>query len=286
MLMRELVIDSARAIERHVVDQRGEHQRERTTLVDHTTGRRRALAPDPGEVAAYEPRTHTLATLAGGEVRRWRLDAATGAVEPAGSALRARRGAALELFDPAEANGVVAIAYEDTFDFVHVETFVEPARGAGRALAPAARATLADEGVIGFDRRGTLWSIKRSGPRRVTRQRAGRVLARFAVAEEVRTGAIDPAGERFAMFGERQVIAVDADGREQWRSWTAGARAGVFSAGGERLFLTTLGGLVVLDAATGRELATSCGWEFGRTAEEPSFAVLGGAPVCAEGRAP
>ncbi len=285
MLVRELVVDDVRSIERHVVEQRGADQRERTTLVDHATGRRLPLAPDPGDAVAYEPRTHTLATVVRGEVRRWRLDVATGAVEPAGRALRARREATIELIDPAEADGVVAVAYEDTFDFLHVEAFVEPARGTG-ALAPAARITLADEGVIGSDRRGSLWTVRRSGPKRITRLRAGRVVARFPVPEALRGGAIDPAGERLVMFGEREVVAFDAGGQEQWRSWTSGPRAGVFSAGGDRLFVSTMGGVIVLDAATGRELAASCGWEFGRTAEEPSFGVLGGAPVCAEGRAP
>ncbi|HWO21564.1 MAG TPA: hypothetical protein VNO30_22500 [Kofleriaceae bacterium] len=301
-----LLIDSAHAIEQEVAPNGGPGG-PAATLVSYGSGRREPIgpiAPAPGEVIAYEPRTRTLAALAGGgrEVRRWRLDLATAAIEPAGPALRVRREARIELFDPALADGVVAIAIVYSMLGVDgaAEIFVERAPGSGAlapgsgalapvggALAPASRVMLGNVSVLGFDRRGGIWSATGFGVRQITVHRAGRVAARFKVPADLRSEAVDPTGERLVLMGERAVVALGMDGAELWRRWAPGARNGAFSEDGKHVALIAQGGLLVLDAATGAVVTAGCGWLFGRLAETwPGRTVLGAPPLCAEGAVP
>lgn len=290
-LAYDLLLDDTHVLELHVGPEVDGAFPERVLLADHASGRRGPLTPDPGPFVAYHAGTRTLATRGrDGEVRRWRLELATGAVERAGRALRARPDSFVKLFDPAEVGGVVAIAYQEIDEVLHVEWFTEAGAGAGsgpagKPLVPSARLALPRTSAIDIDAGGTLWTLARSKVRQVTRYRQGRLVGKFTVPEAITGGAIDPAGQRLVASDGRALVAFDEGGKEQWRTWAVGSVGLMFSARGDRLFVAGQGGLVALDAATGRQVAARCGWGFGRAKEEAS-SMLGAAPVCAEGRTP
>lgn len=227
----------------------------------------------------YDPETRVYALLSSArEVARARLDLATRTATPLRS-LRTRPGATVELLDPAVA-GLVAVAYVHA-DGVIVETFADD--GKPGPLGPAS--TVKIRGVvqaIGVDRTGTMYTLLARPARAIVAHRGGKEVGRIAVDDDVTAGAVDRAGTLLAVYSETEIAVYAIDGTERWHIPAWSVTMARFTADGKTLLVNTQGGLMALDARTGARQATGCGWNFGRSTEEPPLAVYPAPVVCAE----
>ena len=230
-------------------------------------------------IVAYEPSTRVVAVSGqSAPVPRLQLDPATGSAKPLRS-LQARPHSQVELFDPARADGTVAVTMSYGETHMHVETFVDA--GKRRVLAPATSVALSPRASsIGFDARGTLYVIDPGA--RLLGYRGGKQVAKLPIPADSIGGTVRGDGERFAVFSTSSIGVLDATGRERWRSPVWSINAARFSPDGRRLLVNTQGGLVALDTETGERVASGCGWNFGITTEPPPMSIYLAPIVCAE----
>ncbi len=282
------VIDDHRVLKGTVITHPGGAAELQLGILDATTGIEAVVGSwTAGVTIAYEPTTRIIAGFMQGKLtQRARLDA----LDAPMTLLRPLRTRStlvgIELADPAAADGVIAVAHTSEDDGgVRLETFTEDPRGAG-PIAPATTVTLRQVAMLGIDRTGVAYVLS-YGPttpgRSVTGWRRGPQARELAVDSTVVSGTVEPRGTALAFQTQTEVFAVGLDGAEHWRvpAWRVNALR--YSLDGATLYVTTQGGLLALDAATGQRRATGCAWSFGMSTLEPSAAAFTEPIVCAEG---
>ena len=230
---------------------------------------------------AYDPSTHVLAVSGHTPaVARSQIDLATGKAKKLRD-LKARSDSAIELFDPAVANGTLATSQISDERGTYIETFVETP--GTRAIAPESTVHLPDVAIVlGFDRTATFYSAG-VGPRRsISVHRAGKLVKKFAV-EDIAGGVVDRQGSKLALYTQSHLFVIDTDGKELWRAPVWLVNLVRFTDDGKTLLVNTQGGLLSLDAATGERRAAGCGWTFGLSKSEPPMTIFPAPVVCAEG---
>jgi hypothetical protein len=279
-----LVLDAMHALRVEWDLGEGEKRQHRLVLVETPTGKTHDLGLWPlGTAVAYDPRTRVLINSADPHTDRLQVDFATGTATPL-RPFKTSMYAAITPVDPAHAGGVVAVAYGMGTAGGHVlETFTDDGRRGRGPIAPSTRLRVGDQTMLGIDRTGAAWALVGGEPQFVYAFRKGKRVARFAVPTTLHGGTVAADGSTVIAFDMAHVIGFDPKGHERWRVPAWHATAAELSPDGAVVFLATRGGLVTLDAATGRRLGAACGWGFGLSETEPNQVVFGDAPVCAEG---
>src|SRR5262249_5780144 len=166
-----------------------------------------------------------------------------------------------------------------------VEWFFEPPAGAPQ-VKPSHSKLFEEAWPITVDRAGILYV--REGDAIALYERGARKRA-FPLEPGWRGGGgdfgdvgADPAGTVLTLIDLTQVIAIDiATGAVRWRAPAWHPRRTLFSSDGAIVAALLEGGLLALDAATGKPLATACGWGFTLTRDRPRTGMLGTPVVCA-----
>ncbi len=154
--------------------------------------------------------------------------------------------------DPQLGDGIVAVAIEGSGDHeVTIETFRES--GSTRARQPPGAAT-------DLDRRGTAWLLRGD---RVVALHDGLRVADFAVDPGSHDLHASHDGAFVVIVEHDTLVAIDARGRERWRQSVDPRWSYTLTNDDKRVLVDTSGGLLVLDASTGAELARGCGWSLG-----------------------
>jgi hypothetical protein len=252
-------------------------------LVDASSGLEVQLGSwEKASNVTYDPETHVLAiTGYTSTISRLLLDPEKATVTPL-RPLEVHGEASVELFDPAVANGTVAIATSIDDQGTLYETFAGDQKPGTKPLAPSAKFRLADAPSFAYDRTGAIYAMQSKGDKAyVVVFRGGKEVKRWR-AETFTWGAVDAAGKRIELHSPTSVMLFDADGHELWRTPMWAVNAVRFTNDGTKLIVNTGGGLVMLDAATGARLATACGWGFGLSTTEPSISEYNVPVVCAE----
>jgi hypothetical protein len=287
-----IVLDDQHVLQRiHVfpAQMSGPEPGSRLVLKNMRTQRADPLGTWPGSDAVYEPRTHVLALVGSTTTVRLRLELEKPEVM-ALPPLETRELSSVVLFDPAIANGVCAIALNPEVSNrpdrsgTRVETFVEPSPGTRQVKSSHSK--LYTEGrPITVDRAGMLYV--QDGPsiaiyERGAKQRAFPIEPRWGGGPSFGDVGIDPAGTVLTLIDPTSVIAIDtATGAVRWRVLAWHPRRTVFASDGKTVAVLVEGGLLALDAATGKQLASTCGWGFGLTRTPPRTGMLGTPVVCA-----
>ncbi len=253
-------------------------------LVDTQTDKQTELGTWPGYSVAYEPRTRTIAIVDQHEIHRIRLDPSN-AVIPL-RRLFARELTKVKLFDPAVANGTCAILSTITNEGFLIESITDagPATGAPLAVGSTIPATK-ETWPIAQDRTGRVYF--KGADNTIVVYNAGK-LERTIVLPELAAGfgEVDSLGVSgsgdLALFDPGQVVVVDAQGKERWRTPMWHTKSTRFSADDRTVIVNTEGGVVALDAKSGAKRATGCAWGFGLHVQRPRSSRFDASVVCAE----
>ncbi len=280
------VIDDRRILKGTVITPPDSESELQLAILDATTGSEAVVGSwSTGVTIVYEPATRMIAGFMRGKLtQRAQLDGLD-APMTLRRPLRTRPSVlGIELLDPAVADGVIAIAHAYEEDGgLRLETFIEDPGGAG-PIAPATNVTLQQVTMLGIDRTGVAYvlSIMATPRRIVTGWRHGKRIRDLAFDSVVVAGAVEPRGTALAFVTETEVFAVELDGAVRWRvpAWRVNALR--YSTDGATLYVTTQGGLLALDSATGQRRATGCAWSFGMSALEPPAMTFAAPIVCAE----
>jgi hypothetical protein len=254
--------------------------RYRVTLVDVVTERAIDLGTYVGlATMAYDPSSHVLVIPSPPATSRLQLDLTrnTATVLPVLSTLRAT---SVEPLDPKLAGGVVAVAATQDLDGLALETFRDTAQ-------PTSRVAIENGKLLGVDRTGAAHVVadrrfEHGVESAIIVYRSGREVATVRHHVAAHFGAVNSDGAGYVLFDSHAVVALDRQGNERWRSPVWNGIAAQFTGDGRRVLVATGGGLVELDAATGKRLASKCGWEFGLHDTRPSEELLQGPLACAE----
>jgi len=264
----------------------------RLILRDAVTGREHLLGSWPGSDAVYEPTSHVLA-LVGSKTTavRLRLDLDRPVATPLPSLVTRELLSSTVLLDPAVANGLCAITVGPEVDSrpggasgTRVEWFSESAPGTA-PIKPAQSKLFANAWPITLDRAGRLYV--REGDaialyERGVRKRAFPIEPDWSGGEQFNDVGVDPAGTVLALIDRANVIAIDlATGAVRWRAPAWHPRRTLFASDGKTVAALLEGGLLALDAETGKPLATACGWGFTLTRDRPRTSLLGTPVLCA-----
>ena len=243
-------------------------------VTDLDTGTEREVVSLPSlTTVMYDRATRVLGIQAVGEMTRYTIDAHGGA--HALRSLRADQGSVVVPLDPKRAHGAIAVALESTSSGEHLLTFREGPPGAD-ALAPATTVAV-DGSLLGVTRDGAAYVLRAT---QIDVYQDGEPSRHIVVngLGGARAGAVSHDGATVALLAE-DVFAVDASGHERWRRSVWRATALLFLDDDRELVVTTQGGFLALDAATGEPIATGCGWRFGLHTEVVG-GTLGTQTVC------
>jgi hypothetical protein len=109
--------------------------------------------------------------------------------------------------------------------------------------------------------------------------RGGREAWRFPEAPQAIAASHD--GAKLAIIHGTTVSLTDTHGAVRWRFSQWLAQAVAFTPDDRHVLVQAIGGLILLDAATGHPVARACGWRFGLRDELPAVPP-GTAPVCGD----
>src|SRR5262249_40580901 len=87
-------------------------------------------------------------------------------------------------------------------------------------------------------------------------------------------------GTLLATMHQGEIAIIDPNGVPRWHETVWGTQMVQFTGDERRLLVRTSGGLIALDAATGKRVAAACGFGFGLLDKEPQLNTLGVTPVC------
>ncbi len=230
----------------------------------------------------YEPASQVIVVATPLTTDRLQLDRGTGAT----TALRGlvlRQSAVVHPVDPKLAGGTVAVAMTPESPGLRIETYRD---GAGTGPLHAATSVSVAGIALGVDRTGAAYVLNRNvGSYRVIVVRGSdtKTSIELPPREELSGGAVSADGTQFALIGPHEILAVDRAHGLRWSGVAWQPNTVTYDATGTVLYVVTQAGLVELDAATGHQLATGCGWGFGlypidRTSKGRFF----GANVCSE----
>jgi hypothetical protein len=238
-----------------------------------------------GSTVAYDPRSQVFSISAyTGVIARNRLDVANGKSTPL-RGIKARPDSVVELVDPAQADGVVAVSYAFGDRGMYIDTYVDDGKST-RAMTPAATIKVRDAVLpVGVDQRGTMYTLAarpENEAKPILAHQAGKAVRRVMVDGSVNAAVVDRTGSLIAGYSRQSVILYDMDGKERWRAPAWSVNMARFTADGKTLLVNTNGGLLALDLQTGERRATGCGWGFGLSTIEPQLTVFSAPVVCAE----
>jgi hypothetical protein len=213
-----------------------------------------------------------LGVLVRGKLHRFQLDLATNKVEPLASFRVSGSVSSLRLLDPARAGGITAITlgWDGDYD-EHYTVSIYRAKGKKQRIKPF-RGTLID-----IDATGTMYVTETD---KIIVQHGTKQLATIPAKDVGQPVAVNADGSRFALRSGNDVVVIDREGTEQWRTSLWGAAQLAFMKDGTHLAVRAMGGLVLLSAQTGERAAVECGWSFGVTTTPPVTNTLAFAPVC------
>ncbi|MFT3697366.1 MAG: hypothetical protein QM831_29760 [Kofleriaceae bacterium] len=215
---------------------------------------------------------HQLVIVETGGIHRWDIDIDHDRVTPL-PVLKATKVSGpqfVRMLDPKKADGVVAIVAGYTEDGMRVERFkADSVKGVGEKEPVGGLLAIGPHGEL-YERAATN-IIVQHGSERVT-------WPAPTVAEAV---VIDPhGGDRAATLHGTEIAVNDLRGGRKWMQSIWGAQNVVFTGDGQRVIVRTMGGLVLLDAETGKKLGTACGFAFGVMKKTPVSIAMNAAPVC------
>jgi hypothetical protein len=180
--------------------------------------------------------------------------------------------------DPARAHGDVLTTLVYDSGGVRVEHFREPAktdhlqRRSEKLTSPTA---------LAIDPTGVVYTLENAdGHSVLVGHQDDREVMRFTPPEPPQLLAVSPDGASLAMLSGHTVLVTDARGVERWRytAWSTSSIA--FTGDGRHVLARTAGGLILLDATTGKLATRACGWGFGLHDEAIQPDALGAPPVC------
>lgn len=134
--------------------------------------------------------------------------------------------------------------------------------------------------VARFDRRGRGYSLD---GRKLQVLDGATVRHTFELGFDVHDVAVSDDGAQVALIGHQiAVAALDGDGAVRWTAslGLGGRWAWTYSGDGTRLAAVGSGGGVVLDTATGEQVAAGCAWRFGASSGPPLSRATGVVPLC------
>jgi hypothetical protein len=246
--------------------------------------------------ATFEPRSGVIAIAMNASTERVSLDREHLSTTRL-RALASRPNATVQPIDPRASGGIVAVTETPVAAGLVVETFRDAPGGHAGACPPGhctelgsgpipAAAVVTVTGIaLGVDRQGRAYFFHRDGDKTsILVTHDARAVPAFELPESlvVTGGTVSPDGTQLALILGNEILAVDAHGRELWRAMQWRSNVLTYGADGKTLLVTTEGGLVELDAATGHQLANGCGWGFGLfDSDRTSQGRFGSANACA-----
>jgi len=271
-------------------DMRGPGPGSRLVLKDAATRRAHPLGTWPGSDAAYEPSTQVLALVGDKTAVRLRIDLDTPGATPL-PPLVTRPLSRAVLFDPAAAKGLCAITIGPEVDDrpgkgsgMRIEWFVEEPPGT-QQIRPVQSKLFSAGWPITADRAGRLYVHEGTAIaiyERGTRKRAIPIELSWRGGTSFNDVGVDPAGTVLTLIDPANVIAIDvATGAVRWRAPAWRPQRTRFSSDGKIVAALLEGGLLALDVATGKPIATACGWGFTLTRDRPRTNMLGTPVLCA-----
>ena len=269
--------------DRHVVLQRNIGGTWEASVVDATDPNVRiSLGSGDGyDLVQYEPTTQTL-YVGRAEIKRWKMDWKANAATPLAPLTGSAATTMLVALDPARAHGAIALtqAYSEDESYYRVHIyFDEP----GTKPIAAKKSFRIDSSVVAIDGEGnTYLSSGETGSmlRKMT-STAEKVATKIPLGDGIYAAAVSHDGTQIALLGRTTLRLVDTrDGTLRWEvpQWATSNLA--FARDDRRVVLRATNGQIVIDRATGKRVATSCGWGFGLHDEAPSLATFGAPPAC------
>ena len=223
----------------------------------------------------FDPGTAVLALVLPEEIRRFKIDVdhdKTSALATLASKMTMQQ---VKILDPARANGLVAlnVGWDNDGESQFAIAWRE-----GRGTKRVGKKTKLPTGaIISIDDTGIAY---RRTPDGVVGTRDGKQVARFPAGIDSEQLTTNVTGDRLASIHGAELAVYDPQGALVWRQSIWGAQSVQFIAKDARLLVRTGGGLIVLDAATGKRLAAACGFAFGLTTKAPVATALNVRPVC------
>ncbi|NVB78918.1 MAG: hypothetical protein HOV81_11020 [Kofleriaceae bacterium] len=266
--------------ERHVVTQTPNDGKYDVELVDlDREGARTKLGTyDSVDRIEYSPDTHLLAVGRTRKIERFRLDLDANTATP--EAPLAVRGSpiSVRLLDPAKADGVVAITvgWENDWDSDNTLTLYKQD---GKKITKKRIKPFGGQ-MLSIDSTGTMYLLARNDTNEIRVQKGTKVLSKFALPELTQPIAVADDGARIAYVAKGEIVMLDSAGKQLWRVPLWGSAQLAFTRDGQKLVARAIGGVVVLDSATGVRTAMECGWDFGLMTEAPPVMNAGSPPVC------
>ena len=229
---------------------------------------------------SFDVAQKTMLVLASGRADRYVLDLAAMRATKLAPLLTRPGVEHVWLTDPARANGVTAYAFSAGAAGNHFDAYTE----APGNTAPVPWTPLPDPQptpkLVAAD--GTAYDLVEGHTllaRRGVTQTAVKLPPDLAAW---RLGAVSNAGELIVVLTEQEAIALDPHGAVRWRVPSGQDGSVTFASDDREVVIGTPGGLVAYDAATGAQIATGCGWSFGRWTAAIPDRTLGVPPVCLE----
>jgi hypothetical protein len=228
----------------------------------------------------WQPATHTL-MLGRNSIRRWRIDFAKHeAIALAPLAVGTGATSVIAL-DPARAHGAIALTQGYEGGNYQVYAYQdEPGAPADKPLV-AKTSWVLTGALVASDAEGTtyvavdattpLMRISVSGKREQTKISPGAVYAATVTHD----------GSLIAIVGKSSVRLFEtATGKQRWEApeWATAELA--FTRDDKKLVLRAANGQIVIDTATGKRIATTCGWDFGLHDKVPTAATFGMPTAC------
>jgi hypothetical protein len=223
-----------------------------------------------------------LGVIADGKVHRFQIDLENDKVTELKPEIAFAPGivpAWVKLFDPAKANGIVAIAQTWESQQSSKQTLNEYRQVGGKiektVLGPF------DAMPLRTEEDGRFYTFDGNGlSPAIIQWRGGHEELRIPVPAASAPMAVSRAGDRFAVHVDNDVVMLDVKGHELWRHTIWGANTLGFIAGGKRLGVLAPGGVVALETDSGKQVARECGWRFGLHDKPLDAGAIGMAPVC------
>ena len=207
-----------------------------------------------------------------GKLHRFELDLANNTFKALAPFRISGSVSSLRVLDPARADGITAITvgWDGDYD-EHYTLSIYRAKGKKQRIKPL-RAALID-----IDATGTMYLTETD---KIVVMRGTNKLATIAAKRVGSPVAVNADGSRFALRDGNDVVVIDREGAERWRTSLWGAAQLAFMKDGKHLAVRAMGGLVLLSAETDERAALECGWSFGVTTTPPATNPLAFAPVC------
>jgi hypothetical protein len=254
--------------------------RAKVTLVDIENRKEHVLGTwERTPVLDYDEDTRVLALTVDRRVDRFHLDLANNRAEPM-QALATTTAAVAIAADPKTAVGVVAITYAVLPEGAYTLGFFEEKPMDVPVRAVSTIRTANGSMLLGFDNTGRGYFA--SGLE-IVAYSEGREPERIPAREHPQIGAVSADGQSLVYLGTSEIVAIDRNGAERWRvpAWRVNELH--FANDQRTVLVSTQGGLLALDGATGNRIANGRGWGFGLATEHVSAVTFNAPNVCAEG---